>query len=151
MQASTLWHVCSLSPFTDTYIVGLGLGESGKSTIVKRMRIAHQGGFCHDARMAYREAIYSNLLESAQVLAAALCKFQVEPADPSNVVSSSLNLSILASPFNLISCSKPWDACWNTISMRSCSRSHVYPHLPSRASSPRPYTVSGKTKWCQIL
>ena len=68
------------------------------------MRITHQGGFSYDAKIAYREVIYSNLLESAQVVAAALREFQVELADPSNVVSPSLGLGILASPFNPVSC-----------------------------------------------
>jgi len=80
-------HALSLrSPVS--HLVRLGPRESGKSTIMKRMCITYQGGFCHDARMLYREAIYSNLLESAQAVAAALRKFGVEPTDPSNLVSS---------------------------------------------------------------
>lgn len=75
------------SPAPD--LCGLGSSESGKSTIVKQMRIIHQDGFSYEAKITYREAIYSNLLESAQAVAAALQKFKVEPADPSNVVSSS--------------------------------------------------------------
>ena len=66
----------------------LGSSESGKSTIVKQMRIIHQDGFSHDTKLTYREAIYSNLLESAQAVAAAMHKFKVEPADPPNVVGS---------------------------------------------------------------
>jgi len=49
------------------------------------MRIIHQDGFSHDTKLTYREAIYSNLLESAQAVAAAMHKFEAEPADPSNV------------------------------------------------------------------
>lgn len=65
-------------------ILLLGSSESGKSTIVKQMRIIHQDGFSHETKLAHREAIYSNLLESAQAVASALQKFKVEPADPSN-------------------------------------------------------------------
>jgi len=79
----------SLSLFSGTYLGNLGSSESGKSTIVKQMRIIHQDGFSYDAKVAYREAIYSNLLESAQAVAAAMLKFKVEPADPSNAVSCS--------------------------------------------------------------
>jgi len=71
------------------HLIVLGLSESGKSTIMKQMCAIHQGGFCHDARISYRETIYSNLLESAQAVAAALRKFGVELVDPSTMVSSS--------------------------------------------------------------
>lgn len=83
----------SRSPAPD--LCGLGSSESGKSTIVKQMRIIHQDGFSYEAKITYREAIYSNLLESAQAVAAALHKFKVEPADPSNLVSSSSDSSAL--------------------------------------------------------
>lgn len=66
----------------------LGSSESGKSTIVKQMRIIHEDGFSYETKLSYREAIYSNLLESAQAVAAAMHKFKVEPADPSNAVRS---------------------------------------------------------------
>ena len=75
--------------FPAPYLGNIGSSESGKSTIVKQMRIIHQDGFSYDTKVAYREAIYSNLLESAQAVATAMLKFKVEPADPSNVVSSS--------------------------------------------------------------
>ena len=81
-------------------ILLLGPSESGKSTVIKQMCIAHQGGFCHDTKITYREAIYSNLIESAQAVAAALQKFKVEPANPSNVVSYSSDCGV--SSFDLI-------------------------------------------------
>ena len=86
----------------------LGSSESGKSTIVKQMRIIHQDGFSYDAKIAYREAIYSNLLESAQAVAEALHKFKVEPADPSNVASS-FRTSTSCCPPNPITCRKRWN------------------------------------------
>ena len=73
------------------------------------MRIIHQDGFSYDTKISYREAIYSNLLESAQAVAAAMHKFKVEPADPSNVVSSSTDLDSLASFSNPMPCSKYWN------------------------------------------
>jgi len=127
----------------------LGLSESGKSTIVKQIRITHQGGFSQDARMKYREAVYSNLLESAQAMATALQQFRVTPADPSNVVSHSLDYCTLASFLNPFPCSKRWNSCWNMISRQSCSPPRVHFFLASRVSSSRLSTVSGKTKQSQ--
>jgi guanine nucleotide-binding protein subunit alpha len=48
------------------------------------MRIIHQDGFSLEARMAYRAAIYSNLMESAQAIVLAMRKLGVEPEKLSN-------------------------------------------------------------------
>ncbi|KAM6136980.1 LOW QUALITY PROTEIN: guanine nucleotide-binding protein G(t) subunit alpha-3 [Pterocles gutturalis] len=42
----------------------LGAGESGKSTIVKQMKIIHKDGFTHQERMEFRPVIYSNAVQS---------------------------------------------------------------------------------------
>ena len=63
-----------------------GSSESGKSTIVKQMRIIHQDGFSLEARIAYRAAIYANLMESAQAIVFALRKLGIEPEHLSNRV-----------------------------------------------------------------
>ena len=53
----------SLSRFVIT-----GSGESGKSTIVKQMKIIHKEGFT-DAELAeYRPIVYKNVLDSAQAV-----------------------------------------------------------------------------------
>ncbi|KAJ6610859.1 G-protein alpha subunit-domain-containing protein [Mycena sp. CBHHK59/15] len=49
-------------------ILLLGSGESGKSTIVKQMKIIHQPGFCPTGRAEYRTIIYKNVLDSARTL-----------------------------------------------------------------------------------
>ena len=42
----------------------LGAGESGKSTIVKQMRIIHGNGYSREECLQYRAIVYSNTLES---------------------------------------------------------------------------------------
>jgi len=150
VQASTIWHVRSLPPFSGAYIGGLGLSGSGKSTLVRGMTVTQPASFSNDARMAYRQAIYSNLLESARAVAAALRKFQVELADPSNVVSSSSELDTLVSSFNTILHSTRWNSCCKTVSMWSHNRRRVHLPLFSQAHLLRPYIASGKTKRCPI-
>jgi guanine nucleotide-binding protein subunit alpha len=49
-------------------ILLLGAGESGKSTIIKQMRIIHSGGFPEDERRQTRAVIYSNLVIAFKVL-----------------------------------------------------------------------------------
>ena len=49
-------------------LVITGSGESGKSTIVKQMKIIHKEGFT-DAELAeYRPIVYKNVLDSAQAV-----------------------------------------------------------------------------------
>ncbi|KAJ7652801.1 putative G protein alpha subunit GNA-3 [Mycena polygramma] len=50
-------------------ILLLGSGESGKSTIVKQMKVIHQGGFDERERAEYRTVIYRNVLDCAGTLA----------------------------------------------------------------------------------
>ncbi|EDN08496.1 guanine nucleotide-binding protein alpha-2 subunit [Histoplasma mississippiense (nom. inval.)] len=49
-------------------ILLLGAGESGKSTIIKQMRIIHSGGFPEDERRQNRAVIYSNMVVAFKVL-----------------------------------------------------------------------------------
>ncbi|ORY62715.1 G protein alpha-subunit [Leucosporidium creatinivorum] len=50
----------------------LGTGESGKSTILKQMRLHHVGGYTDEERDGYREIVYANLIQSMQVVIEAL-------------------------------------------------------------------------------
>lgn len=65
-------------------ILLLGSGESGKSTIVKQMKIIHQNGYTATELAAYRQTVYRNLLESAQAIVLAMRKIGVDPVLASN-------------------------------------------------------------------
>lgn len=65
----------------------LGSGESGKSTIVKQMKIIHQNGFTDEELMSYRPTIYRNTLDSAQAIVLAMRKIGLDCVEPSNRVS----------------------------------------------------------------
>lgn len=56
-------------------ILLLGSGESGKSTIVKQMKIIHQNGYSKDELLLYRLTVIKNLVDSAQAIVLALRKF----------------------------------------------------------------------------
>ena len=47
-----------------------GSGESGKSTIVKQMKIIHKNGFSPAELAEYRPVVYKNVLDSAQQVGA---------------------------------------------------------------------------------
>ena len=46
------------------FVCVLGAGESGKSTIVKQMKIIHQDGYSKEDFVQYRPVVYSNTIQS---------------------------------------------------------------------------------------
>lgn len=68
----------------------VGAGESGKSTIVKQMKILHKGGFTDEERKTFIQVIYNNIRESIVTLIHALSTLKPPEslADPS--LSSSM-------------------------------------------------------------
>ncbi|KAF1811420.1 guanine nucleotide binding protein, alpha subunit [Eremomyces bilateralis CBS 781.70] len=66
-------------------ILLLGSGESGKSTIVKQMKIIHQGGYRPDELVMYRLTIYKNVVDCAKALIGGMRQFNIRPANPDNV------------------------------------------------------------------
>lgn len=78
----------------------IGSGESGKSTIVKQMKIIHKEGFS-DAELAeYRPIVYKNVLDSAQAIIIYMKKIGWDFVGYSNrVCLLSLSLSFFLSLF----------------------------------------------------
>lgn len=70
--------------FADVVTLHTGSGESGKSTIVKQMKIIHQNGYTRDELALYRLTIYKNVLDCAKALIQAMRQFNIEPNDPHN-------------------------------------------------------------------
>lgn len=67
----------------DIKILLLGTGESGKSTILKQMKILHSGGFSMEERMNYRLDIYRNITEGIQQIIKAIRELDVNFYDES--------------------------------------------------------------------
>ena len=45
-----------------------GAGESGKSTILKQMKLINEGSYSRDERESFKEIIYSNTVQSMRVI-----------------------------------------------------------------------------------
>jgi guanine nucleotide-binding protein G(i) subunit alpha len=75
------WHIVLLRT-TDNNV---GSGESGKSTIVKQMKIIHQNGYSVDELALYRLTIYKNLIDCAKAFVGAMRQFEIEPKNSINV------------------------------------------------------------------
>ena len=60
----------------------LGAGESGKSTIVKQMKIIHESGYSSDECLQYRPLVYSNTMQSMLAIIRAMETLRIEYNDP---------------------------------------------------------------------
>ncbi|ORY74790.1 G protein alpha-subunit [Leucosporidium creatinivorum] len=75
LQRNTLNDRANLSPPSyrqEVKCLLLGSGESGKSTILKQMRLLSDGSHTDEERMAYREIILANAVQSMQVVVDAM-------------------------------------------------------------------------------
>ncbi|KAG1276371.1 hypothetical protein G6F65_009273 [Rhizopus arrhizus] len=61
-----------------------GAGESGKSTILKQMKLIHDGGYSRDEREAFKEIIFSNTVQSMRVILEAMENMGISLAVPQN-------------------------------------------------------------------
>lgn len=66
----------------------IGAGESGKSTVLKQMRIIHAGGFSKLERKQWRVVIFNNLINAFQILFSAMQEQGTDYEDEDNVVRS---------------------------------------------------------------
>ena len=67
-------------------ILLLGASESGKSTIVKQMKIINLGGYTEEERIKYRNVIYSNISLTMKNLDEGLKTLNMEFMNPNNQV-----------------------------------------------------------------
>ncbi|KAG5356319.1 Guanine nucleotide-binding protein alpha-3 subunit [Yarrowia sp. B02] len=56
----------------------LGSGESGKSTIIKQMKIIHQNGYTDAELFLFKSTIYKNILDCGRALLQAVDKFELQ-------------------------------------------------------------------------
>ena len=63
-----------------------GSGESGKTTLVKQMKIIYQGGFSPTELAEYRPVVYTNVLDSAQRVITYMKKIGLRYTEYSNRV-----------------------------------------------------------------
>lgn len=64
----------------------VGAGESGKSTVLKQMRIINAGGFKTPERKTWRATIFNNLVSAFQTIYAAMQEDDTDFEDEDNIV-----------------------------------------------------------------
>jgi len=60
----------------------LGAGESGKSTIVKQMKIIHESGYSPEECKQYKPVVFSNTIQSMQAIIRAMGTLKIDYAHP---------------------------------------------------------------------
>ncbi|XP_073706880.1 guanine nucleotide binding protein (G protein), alpha activating activity polypeptide O, a isoform X5 [Garra rufa] len=72
----------------DVKLLLLGAGESGKSTIVKQMKIIHEDGFSGDDVKQYKPVVYSNTIQSLAAIVRAMDTLGLEYGDKERKLTS---------------------------------------------------------------
>ena len=68
----------------------LGAGESGKSTIVKQMKIIYENGYSQDERIRYKKIIFKNVIDSIITILDAMEKLRTYFTCPGRVRDAKL-------------------------------------------------------------
>jgi guanine nucleotide-binding protein G(i) subunit alpha len=63
----------------------LGAGESGKSTIVKQMKIIHDNGYTQEECLQYRPIVFSNTIQSLLAIIRAMGQLKIGLQNPERV------------------------------------------------------------------
>ena len=61
-----------------TKLLLLGGGESGKSTIVKQMKILHSSGFSQKECLDYKAIVFANTIESLTIIMSAMSRLRIQ-------------------------------------------------------------------------
>jgi guanine nucleotide-binding protein subunit alpha len=68
--------------------ITIGAGESGKSTILKQMKIINQNGYSKNELRSWKIIVYRNLIESAQTLLRAMKNLDIPFENSANNVNN---------------------------------------------------------------
>lgn len=83
---------------TEVKMLLLGAGESGKSTILKQMKLIHEGGYSAQEKQAFASIIYSNVAQAVKMTLDAMAELEIRLADPANEENALLAQAIPDQP-----------------------------------------------------
>ncbi|CAG8454492.1 1661_t:CDS:2 [Dentiscutata heterogama] len=80
---------------TEVKLLLLGAGESGKSTILKQMRLIHASGFNSTERETYRSIVFLNIMDSMSLVLEAMEYYKIPFSNSSNMVDQPFPVNYL--------------------------------------------------------
>ena len=112
-------------------ILLLGAGESGKSTVVKQMKIIHGDGYSKDELESFRPVIYGNLASSMRVVVSNMENLGIPFSSPANREYASIIMSLSTSIPNYSSVpsevAEAFRRLWSDQGVKACfSRAYEY-------------------------
>ncbi|KAI4823744.1 hypothetical protein KUCAC02_012314 [Chaenocephalus aceratus] len=108
----------------------LGAGESGKSTLVKQMKIIHEDGYSEEECKQYKVVVYSNTIQSIMAIIRAMGRLKIEFGDAARaddarqlfVLASSAEEGMLPSELTTVI-----QRLWGDVGVQTCfDRSREY-------------------------
>jgi guanine nucleotide-binding protein subunit alpha len=79
---------------TEVKMLLLGAGESGKSTILKQMKLIHEGGYSVQEKRAFKAIVYNNLAMSSKMLVQAMEDLNIDFENPANMEEKALVMDL---------------------------------------------------------
>jgi G-protein alpha subunit len=65
----------------------IGAGESGKSTVLKQMKLIYAQGFSKNEKLEWKPVIFSNIIQSFKTIHEAMVELNIQFEYPENEVS----------------------------------------------------------------
>ncbi|GCB71005.1 hypothetical protein scyTo_0005815 [Scyliorhinus torazame] len=84
---------CAKQELNVVKILLLGAAESGKSTLVKQMKIIHSHGFTEEELISFKPAVLDNLLSSMKFVLQGMGVLRINLANPKNTIHAQTVLS----------------------------------------------------------
>lgn len=84
-----------ISAAKDVKLLLLGGGESGKSTIVKQMKIIHEDGFSGDDVKQFKPVVYSNTIQSLSAILRAMETLGIEYSDKDRLADAKMVFDVV--------------------------------------------------------
>uniref|UniRef100_A0A1I7VGV0 G-protein alpha subunit n=1 Tax=Loa loa TaxID=7209 RepID=A0A1I7VGV0_LOALO len=81
---------CAIENANAIKLLLLGAGDSGKSTLLKQMRILHSSGFTQDELMKQRLVVFENVIGAMDVILRAMKNYGVKFSDPAKKTNSAV-------------------------------------------------------------
>lgn len=79
---------------TDAVAPSTGAGESGKSTVLKQMKLIYSQGFSKNERLEWKPVVFSNIVQSFKVIFEAMGDQDIAFENPDNEVCLEFSLSL---------------------------------------------------------
>lgn len=64
-----------------------GAGESGKSTVLKQMKLIYAQGFSKNEKLEWKPVVFNNIVQSFRLIQDAMAEMHIEFSNPENEAS----------------------------------------------------------------